>query len=89
MQSVKAITDDLLQFAIDHTEGAPPAVEFATDVIMLFDACAKDSPLPARYEAFQRLLTSRWGAEVSKGTAYFVLEKAAAMVNELKKTHST
>lgn len=87
MQSVKAICDDLLKFAIDHGDSTPPSVEFATDVIILWDSCAKGEPLPARYEAFQRLLSSRWGVEVSKGTAYFVLEKASALLNDLKKTH--
>lgn len=87
MQIVKAISDDLLKFSVELTEGLPPAVEFATDVIALWDSCAKGEELTVRYDAFQRLLSSRWGTTVSKGTAYFVMEKAADLVNQLKKTH--
>lgn len=85
---VKTVTDDLLKFAIDHGDATAPSIEFATDIIMLFDTCAKGEALPARYEAFQRLLSSRWGVEVTKGTAYLVLEKASEIVNGLKKTHT-
>ena len=89
METVKAITDDLIKFAVDHGDGIPPSIEFATDILTVWDTCKRGAPAEERYEAFREVLSSRWGQAVSRGTAFFVMEKAAGLINALKKTHLT
>ena len=56
-----------------------------TDIVFLWDDCAKGEPLPIRYEALRMKLADLTGKPISKGTAYVTLEAAIGKVAELKK----
>lgn len=63
------------------------AVLEATDIMILWDECAKGSDLEIRYAELQRKLAERYNSPVSRGTAYLILEAAVGIISTLKKTH--
>jgi hypothetical protein len=64
--------------------------EIAEDVVDLnllwSEACDYEGDLAMKYERFRLALTSRWGVEVGKGTAFMVVQRHTEMLTKLKKT---
>lgn len=61
--------------------------EDVVDLNLIWSDCHTGPDLPTDYERFRQALSTRWGFTVNRATAYFVMEKHAEIIANLKKTH--
>ena len=90
MRKVVAVSDEDYTLEI-VLQGRPSFIECVTDLFTVWDEATNripNAPLQEKYEAWRQALNIRWGGQLSKASAFAVLEAVVTQIKALKKTIS-